>query len=291
MSVKEINKKIRQIKTLNRKIKILEENEAKIRKTWTKQYQKHLAYTTELINRTKKGLRANTKKAQQIMEFLENWKELTKKLTQKRNEIREKIRIAKDEKDNISLELKKLQLNWENDLKEHDHLISLIFNLNDKVIEALEERNRILNENVFGLLIKDNGDLRSQLTLENSEGTKKVVALVNSIQIIKSELAEAAKEEIKIFFNRYQKDIFTDNSTLKKLYDLTQKLLIDKRNFKIGPSFYIFISLEINSEEFPELAKAQEFLKASLRSKKTNSYIRLYKRESRKDKWLPIKQQ
>jgi hypothetical protein len=288
--MKETGIKNKQIKRFNQRIKRLEKAEAKIRQNWRKQYKKHLAYTGELVIRSKKNLRPDTKKAQQIMDFLQNWETLSKKLTQKRDEIKEKIQLAKDERDGVSLQLKKLQLDWDNDLKEKDHLISLIFNLNDKVVEALEERNRVLNENVFGLLIKDNGDLRSQLSLENSAGTHKVVALVNSIQIIKSEFAEAAKEKINTFFDRYKQNILKDNPTLQRIYKLTEELLIDKRNFRIGPSFYIFISLEINAEEFPELAKAQEFLRASIRSEKTNSYIRLYERENRNGKWVSMKQ-
>ena len=75
-----------------------------------------------------------------------------------------------------------------------------------------------------------------------------------------------------------------------QLYELTQGLLIDKSNFKTGPKFYQFISLKIDAEIFPELSKAQEYLRASIRSKKTNSYIRLYERENRNNKWIPIKQ-
>lgn len=291
MSTKKTSIKNRQIKNLGRRIKSLEEAEAKIRTNWTKQYNKHLAYTQELINRSKKKLSPDNKKAQQIMSFLEGWGKLSVKLTNKRNLLREKIQTAKDEKDGISLELKELQLSWENDAKVNNSLIDLIFTLNNKVVEALEERNNILSENVYNRLVKADGNLHSQLSLINEAATRKVVALVNSITLVKPEMAEAGKIEIQKFFNRYEEKLAPKNPTIHQLYKLTQGLLIDKSNFKIGPSFYVFISMDINQELFPELVKAQEFLKASIRSEKTNSYIRLYERENRQDKWIPIKQE
>lgn len=291
MSIKETSIKNRQIKRLDRRIKSLEDAEAKIRKNWTKQYNKHLAYTQELINRSKKKLNPDNKKALQITSFLEGWEKLSIKLTNKRNLLREKIQTAKDEKDNISLELKELQLSLENDAKANNSLIDLIFTLNNKVVDALEERNNVLSENVYNRLVKADGNLHSQLSLINEAATRKVVALVNSITLVKPEMAEAGKIEIQKFFNRYEEKLAPKNPTIHQLYKLTQGLLIDKSNFKIGPSFYVFISMDINQELFPELVKAQEFLKASIRSEKTNSYIRLYERENRQNKWIPIKQE
>ena len=291
MSIKETSIKNRQIKRLDRRIKSLEDGEAKIRKNWTKQYNKHLAYTQELINRSKKKLNPDNKKALQITSFLEGWEKLSIKLTNKRNLLREKIQTAKDEKDNISLELKELQLSLENDAKANNSLIDLIFTLNNKVVDALEERNNVLSENVYNRLVKADGNLHSQLSLINEAATRKVVALVNSITLVKPEMAEAGKIEIQKFFNRYEEKLAPKNPTIHQLYKLTQGLLIDKSNFKIGPSFYVFISMDINQELFPELVKAQEFLKASIRSEKTNSYIRLYERENRQNKWIPIKQE
>ena len=71
---------------------------------------------------------------------------------------------------------------------------------------------------------------------------------------------------------------------------MTKKILVEKTRFKIGPDLYRFLSLELDKEIYPELRKAQELLKQSLRSQKTNSYIRLYQREGRTDQWEPVRQ-
>lgn len=290
MDTKESRAQERKLKNLEKRIANLSEAESNSRAAWTKEYQRFMAYSAELAEREAKGMKKGTKRGQQLVDFITGWQERSTKLTKVRDELRAKIQAAKDERDGISLDLKKLHLEWDNDLRANDDLIELIFQLNNDVVRALEERNAILTKRVYSRLVKEDGTLRRQLTLENSDGTRKLVALVNSIQFIQTELAEAAKTEINKFFERYQQPMLPDNPTLAKLYQLTQELLIDKRNFKIGPSFYIFISLEIDIAQFPELAKAQENLRASIRSMKTNSYIRLYEREDRSKKWIPIKQ-
>lgn len=290
MDTKESRAKERRLKHLERRLKNLKEAEANARTAWTKEYKRFMTYSAELAEREERNMKKGTKRGQQLVDYIKNWPERSEKLTKIRDELRTKIDQVEDELAGISLELKKLQLEWDNDLQANDDLIEVIFQLNQKIVQALEERNAVLTKRVYSRLIKEDGTLRRQLTLENSDGTRKLVALVNSIQFIQTELAEAAKAEIEKFFERYQQPILPQNPTLAKLYQLTQELLVDKRNFKIGPSFYIFISLDIDAAQFPELAKAQENLRASIRSMKTNSYIRLYERASRSDKWIPIKQ-
>jgi len=53
---------------------------------------------------------------------------------------------------------------------------------------------------------------------------------------------------------------------IQTLYELTQKILIEKVNFKVGPDLYRFLSLELEEEIFPELVAVQRLLLRSLRS-------------------------
>lgn len=58
---------------------------------------------------------------------------------------------------------------------------------------------------------------------------------------------------------------------------------------KIGPDLYYFISLELDRDLFPGLKMAQDLLRRSLRSEKSESYIRLWERENRVSKFERVK--
>lgn len=263
----------------------LEGQEAKARERWTKEYGKFLKATTDLTNLKRFG----TIRHEKLKNSIQSWQERSGELTRKRDEIRAAIAEQIGEVTKQEIELSRVVEKEAAERKSRDELVSQIFLLNNSVIAALEIRNHYLSSHVYNQLVDEQGNLRSQLTFIDSDGTKKVVALVNTIQIVLPDLAAEAMREIEQFFDRFRPHAEMDEAT-QALYDLTKKLLVMKTKFRIGPDLYRFLSLELDKDMFPELRKAQDLLKNSIRSEKTDSYIRLYRRASRADKWEQIKQ-
>jgi hypothetical protein len=138
-------------------------------------------------------------------------------------------------------------------------------------------------------LIDEKGKLRSQITFDSSDGLRRVVAMVNTMTIVRADLAAEAMANIQKFFDRVQQTAAMD-ATTQALYELTKKLLVEKTSFKVGPDLYRFLAIEFDSATLPELALAQQLLRESIRSEKTTSYIRIFERDSHTDKWRPVKQ-
>ena len=113
--------------------------------------------------------------------------------------------------------------------------------------------------------------------------------MVNTMTIIRGDFAAEAKQQIQDFFARFQKPAKIDQS-VEALYELTRQLLIEKTDFKVGPDLYRFLAMELENEIFPELARAQTLLRQSIRSERTNSYIRIYERKSRTNNWEVVPQ-
>lgn len=259
--------------------------EERARLDWTKAFHRYNAAALEIV----KLKRLNTKKHDKLKKIILAWPNLSQDLTQKRDKARVELAIL--EKGIVEKKIQKAgifsQLEAEKQIT--DEIVSQVFSLNENVVSAAEKRDGYLTEKVFVYLFDENNNLRSQVSFINSDGTRKVVAMVNSIQIVLPEFAEAAKVEIQKFFDRIQPRIEMDNATTA-LYELTKKLLVEKRSFQVGPDLYRFLQLKLTKKDFPELRNAQDLLKASLRSKKTNTYIRLYERKNTKEKWSAVKQ-
>ncbi len=263
----------------------LEEQETKARGRWTKEYGKFLKATTDLANLKRFG----TKRHERLKNSIRSWPDRTSELTRKRDEVRTAIAEQKGEVTKQEIELSRVVEKEAAERKSRDELVNQVFLLNNSVIAALETRNHYLSGHVYNQLVDEQGNLRSQLTFINSDGIRKVVAMVNTIQLVMPDLAAEAMREIEQFFDRFRPQAEMDEAT-QALYDLTKKLLVMKTKFRIGPDLYRFLSLELDNDIFPELRKAQDLLKNSIRSEKTDSYIRLYRRVSRADKWKQIKQ-
>lgn len=262
--------------------------EAKSRANWTKRYKRFVnasATMAELKN-------VATKKAAELREVIKSWPEDTEKLTKERDQHREAIRKQEEELQKQRTELAVLGERMRNMSTETDGIVDQVFKLNDAAVAAFKARNDYLTGNVYKLLIDDNGKLRSQITLTSSDGMKRVVAMVNHLSKLDPALAGEAKDNIDRFFER-----FKDTSEAGKepqvvaLLDILKGVLIEKIHFKVGPDLYRFLTVEINEDLFPELKKAQLLLRGSLRSEKTNSYVRLYRNEgdSKKPKWVEVK--
>jgi len=271
------------LKAAKKKIEKLEKEEAKARKKWTDGYEKYRKAAKTLATLT----RHKTKKEKKLRKIILEWDQETVGLTMKRDEAREAIRQEKEKMIRLKIQYAELIKETEAEIKADDEIVKQVFVLSFTAAEAFEKRNTYLNEHCYTRLVDADGNLRSQITIDSSDGRKRVVAMTNTITIVTPDLAAEAKKLIEDFFNEFQSNVEMDSLT-EKLYELTRKLLIEKTKFKIGPDLYVFLSIDLDEEIFPKLAKAQQLLKLSLRSEKTSSYIRLYERENRTSPWKRI---
>jgi len=259
--------------------------ESAVRTLWRRKNRVYVKAVTTLVDLT----RHRTIKEAKLKEKIKTWPQINKTLTINRDDARKKIADKQADMEHLRIKLATLMAEEEAEQNRTNSIVEQVFSYNDQVTKALLVRNDFLSKNIYCLLVDDQGNMRSQITLDNSIGTHRVVAMVNTITIVKPELAIEAMDKIEQFFNRIKPQPQMDNLT-KQLFEITKKLLVEKTSFKIGPDLYRFLSLKLDITLFPELVEAQDLLKKSLRSEKTNSYIRLYTRDNRNSKWEPVKQ-
>ncbi len=271
------------LKSAKKKLEKLKKAEAKTRKKWTDGYGEYRKAAKNLATLTRHG----TKKEKKLCKIVLGWDEETVGLTIKRDKMREAIQQEEEKMTRLKIQYAELLKETEAEIKANDEIVKQVFSLSLGAAEAFEKRNIYLNEHAYTRLVDADENLRSQITIDHSDGKKRVVVMTNTITIVAPDLAAEAKKCIEDFFNEFQSQVEM-NTLTKKLYELTRKLLIEKTKFKIGPDLYVFLSIDLDEEIFPKLAKAQQLLKLSLRSEKTSSYIRLYERESRTSPWKRI---
>lgn len=290
-----------EIQKLNRHIKKEEaklvkhiEKEAKIRQRWTRWNERYLKAgdkQNEILAAVKKSgsiRRLETKNFAKISDIIKSWTRVNDSLTRQRDTFRDKIKMSERSIAELDAKLTLITSQVEAERDEIDDIVSTVVSLKNGEVAAREQVNNYLTERLYSRMLKDDGTLRSQLTLDNSDGTLRLKAMVNTIQFVDQELAEKAKEEIEKFFERLRPAAEMDKHT-KMLFELTQKLLVEKARFKIGPDLYRFLSLKLYKKSFPELYQAQHLLKSSLRSEKSGTYIRIYEKDTR-GAWRPVKQ-
>ncbi len=273
------------VNQLEKNLVKLKKQEAAIRAKWSKNNQKAFKKQEDILNLKRLG----TKRHKKLKEWLKSWKWLSDELTDKRDKVRESIKRIEQKLIEGRNELERAIDKEREEKKTEDELVNIIFSLNDDIAAATQNMNNILTNRLYRRLIKNDGSLHSQVSIYSADGLKKIVAMVNSITIILPELAEQAMEMINSFFKVYEARVVKMDELTKSLFELTRKLLVEKKKFKIGPDLYRFLSLNIDSKKFPELRGAQRLLGQSLRSEKTDSYIRLYVRENTVSKWVPQK--
>ena len=271
------------LKNAKKKLEKLKKEEAKARKKWTDGYGKYRKAAKDLATLT----RHKTKKEKKLRKIILGWDEETVELTKKRDKIRSTIRQEEEKITQLRIQYAEFLKEMEAEIKADDEIVNQVFSLSLTAAQAFEKRNIYLNDHCYTRLVDDKGNIRSQVTIDSSDGKKRVVAMTNTITIVVADLAADAKKLIEEFFNEFQSNVEMDPLT-QKLYELTRKLLIEKTKFKIGPDMYVFLSINLDPEIFPELAEAQRLLKLSVRSEKTSSYIRLYEREDRNHPWKRI---
>lgn len=290
MKIKSIIGKLqKKIELQKKKLESAEGKIAKIINTWRKEYDAYNKRVARISEKIRKGMRMNTTEVFKMTQLNEKWPDRSKEITDRRNEAREERDRIREELEKLKLELATVMERDRIETETIDNVVNQIFLFRESIVTALEEMNAFLNENVYDKLIGPDGKLRSQLTIDSSDGTRRVVAMVNSISKVDQSLAAEALIQINSFFERIVPRKNEMDEATKALYELTQKILIEKTSFKVGPDLYRFLSLELNEEIFPELVKAQKLLKRSLRSEKTSKYIRLYRRNSISEKFIPVK--
>ena len=277
------------ISRLEKKLGKTDERVGKAIETWKREYAAYNARVAKLGERIVKGMRMNTVEVMRMVERNEKWPERSRELTQKRDKARAERKEIEKEIENLKIELATALERASAETKEDDTIVEQVFAFRNGIVAKFEEMVAFLNAQVYNRLIDPDGNLRSQLTINNTDGTKRLVAMVNSISKIDPALAKEALAQISAFFERILPQEEKMDEATSTLYELTQKILIEKTSFKVGPDLYRFLSLELKEKMFPELVKAQNLLKRSLRSEKTTSYIRLYKRESRTEKFQAVK--
>lgn len=259
--------------------------EKRARQIWTKAYQTFVKASETLVKIRVRG----TKKEAKLKETILGWPAQTVELTRKRDDWRQKIKEAEVRLQAQRIAMVQLVERTAGLSRATDEIVKQVFAYNDAVIRAAEVRENYLTAHVFSRLIDENGKLRSQITFDSSDGLRRVVAMVNTMTIVRADFAAEAMANIQRFFDRVQQVAAMD-ATTQALYELTKKLLVEKTSFKVGPDLYRFLAVEFDSATLPELALAQQLLRESIRSEKTTSYIRIFQRDSRASKWQPVKQ-
>lgn len=275
----------RQVEKKKRELEKLEKKEKRSRENWTKAYRAYMKAVDDFTEIKVHG----TKKELAIKAKIKGWPEKTEFLTKERDELRAKIRDKQENLSQLGTELTVLMERQTSDTSATDEVVTQVFALNEVVVRAAQDREACLRRHVFPRLIDDKGKLLSQVTFDSADGLRRVVAMVNTMTIVQGDMASHAMTQIQAFFDRFQQEVAM-SSTTKALYELTRQLLVEKTSFKVGPDLYRFLAMEIDADIFPELNEAQQLLRLSIRSEKTNSYIRLYSRKSRTDKWEVVPQ-
>ncbi len=257
---------------------------AKIIKKWVADNSNYIKSVDLLV-----GIKVHgTAKEANLKAKLKGWRQRSVAMTKERDSAREQLKKIDDELVKLGLQLARVTEQEYSEVNATDEIVTGVLDLNKSVVSASAIRLEFLNRHVFPRLIGKDGKLVSQISFFSSNGLHKVVAMVNTMTLVKGDLAQKAQDEIEGFFNKF------DNSHMdgptKTMYELTKQILVEKINFKIGPHLYRFLSLELDEDIFPELALAQRYLRQSIRSEKTNSYIRIYERKSRTGKYIPVPQ-
>ena len=264
----------------------LQKQEKTSRERWTKRYRRYNDSAAKLASLKSTA----TKKADELRKVILNWQDESAELTRERDAKRAAMRREEEVLQQRRVELAVLEERMRNLSAQTDRIVEQVFALNDTSVAALNARNDFLSANVYHLLLDSDGNLRSQVTLDSSDGKCRVVALVNHLSRIDAAFAGEAKEHIDRFLARFSETSVTgQDPQVLSLIEMLKTILIEKISFKVGPALYQFLSVEINPEVFPELQSAQHLLRNSLRSEKTNSYVRLYRRESRDKPWVEVK--
>lgn len=274
----------RQIAARKRDLEKFSSRESRAKSKWAVGYGKYMAAAAELAKLTRHG----TKKEESLKAKVLDWPQMSCFLTAGRDRHRDEITTAQNELTTLGLDLTRLIEQQSGDERATNEIVAQVFDLNDAVVRAATAREDCLNRHVFPRLISEDGKLSSQVSFTSKDGKRRVVAMVNTMTLVQGDLARKAQEEISKFFSRFKTTKMDANT--KAMFEITEQILVEKTKFKVGPDLYRFLGLKLDDELFPELSLAQQYLRQSIRSEKTNSYIRIFERSSPTDKWQVVRQ-
>jgi hypothetical protein len=287
-----LNKRIkdtdRKIHAKQKELKKLSTQEKAAIKKWRKEYRVLLKAALTLAGITSlRQLRSLkfSKNAKKVRDFVEG---ANRAQTAARDQARELMSQVRSDIASLQAEKSLLHEQAVTETKAVDDIVNQVFKLNETVVQASQNRSEYLKQQVFRRVLGDDGKIHN-VTFESKDGLQKVVALANRMTLLEPDLAARAKVLIQQFFGRFEKTAPMDKN-MKALYELTRELLVEKTDFKVGPNLYRFFSMEFDTETLPELFEAQVLLRRSIKSKTTSSYIRLYKRSNRNEKWEEVAQ-
>lgn len=280
---------------IRKELEPLKKEESEARRLWTLGYKKNLSALKELNERRKKNLTTDilkggmvNKTVQTLWETIDGWEERSEELTKRRDVARAAMEAKKEEIFKEEQFLSQLLHEHHLQLEQGDTMIATVFLLNDGVVSALENMDKYLSTEVFPQLHAKG----TQKTIENSQLTKRVVIMTNSITFMDVSKVEEAKEYIDAFFARINPDrnIQSEDDTVAMLSELLKELLVVKIKVKAGPNLSKFLALELSEDKFPELKKAQRLLASATNYIRSGQYVRLFTRASKDDTWQPVRQ-
>ncbi|MEI6672893.1 MAG: hypothetical protein WCL02_06285 [bacterium] len=293
--IQDIEKNKRILVRIKKELEPLKKQEAEARRLWTLGYKKYMSATKSLQNRRKKGLTTDAVKGdiinqtvQNFWETIDGWEQKSDELTLRRDNAREAMRKKEEEIIQQEHLLEKMLHEYQIQTQQTDGMVEKVFMLNEGVVAALENMDKFLDSDIFPQLHEKG----TQKTIENSQSTKRLVIMTNSINIMDIAMVEEAKREIDAFFERINPDtkIQSEDDTISMLTDLLKELLVVKIKVKAGPSLSRFLGMELNEEKFPELKKAQQLLASATNYSRSGTYVRLWAREKSTDNWVPVRQ-
>jgi len=274
------------VTVLEKKLSAAQKLEAQARKTWTRLHHGFVDASEALADLVRHG----TKREAALKAVVKAFRARSADLTKARDDTRDAVRAIQEELAAKQRELDRVMAEEKARCQATDEVVGQVFALNAAVVQASIAREGYVTAHVFPHLLDAKGNLRSQVTFTSTDGLKRVMARVNTITIVSRDLAERALTLIDAFKERVRPDPAITDPTTTMLFELTDRLLIQRTAFKVGPDLYRFLRLDLDRTLFPELVEAQNLLKQSIRSEKTESYIRLWQRASTTAKWKPVRQ-
>ncbi len=295
MANKAIEHQERVLARIKKELEPLVKEEAEARRLWTLGYKKYNAAVEKLNDRRKKKLTTDASSGgainltvQKLWETLDGWTQKSEALTKRRDDARRAMEEKKQEIIQQEQELEKMLHEYQIQTQQTDGMIDKVFMLNDGVVAALENMDKFLVGDIFPQLHEKG----TQKTIENSDSTKRLTIMTNSITVMDVAMVEEAKREIDAFFLRINptKEVRPEDETIAMLTDLLKELLVVKIKVKAGPNLSKFLAMELNPEKFPELCKAQKLLASATNYSRSGLYVRLFTRATKDDSWQPVRQ-
>ncbi len=295
MANKAIENQERVLARIKKELEPLVKEVAEARRLWTLGYKKYLTAVEKLNDRRKKKLTTDASSGgainltvQKLWETLDGWTQKSEALTKRRDDARYAMEEKKQEIIQQEQELEKMLHEYQIQTQQTDGMIDKVFMLNDGVVAALENMDKFLVGDIFPQLHEKG----TQKTIENSDSTKRLTIMTNSITVMDVAMVEEAKREIDAFFLRINptKEVRPEGETVSLLTKLLKELLVVKIRVKAGPNLSKFLAMELNPKEFPELCKAQKLLASATNYSRSGLYVRLFTRATKDDAWQPVRQ-